>query len=66
MAVQLVGADDREVAVDKHVVRPVDGDHVHFVIAAAQEHHTVDGTSGIRGGRGRLRSVRRRSRNDRA
>jgi len=32
----LLGADDGEVAVDEHMVRPVDSDHVDFVIAAAQ------------------------------
>ena len=32
----LLGADDGEVAVDEHVVRPVDSNHVDFVIAAAQ------------------------------
>ena len=52
--------------VDEDVVRPVDGDHVDFAVAAAQEHNTVDGASGIRGNRSRRRSVRRRSRNDRA
>ena len=32
----LLGAADGEVAVDEHMVRPVDSDHVDFVIAAAQ------------------------------
>jgi hypothetical protein len=36
LATCLLGADDDEVAVDEHVVRPVDSDHVDLVIAAAQ------------------------------
>ena len=33
---RLLRADDGEVAVDEHMVRPVDSDHVDFVIAATQ------------------------------
>jgi hypothetical protein len=48
------------------MVRPVDSDHVDFVITAAQEHNPLDGAASVCDNRSRRRSVRRRSRNDRA
>ena len=62
----LFGADDLEVLVHEDVVRPVDADHVDVVVAAAQQDHTVDGASRVRGDRGGFRLVCSRPRDDRA
>src|SRR2546421_12068268 len=61
----LVGADGFEVLVDKDVVRPVDADVVHLVLAVAQLHNTVDDAPRIGGQRGFRCLVRCRAVDDR-
>src|SRR5436309_15470248 len=62
---RLVGADDLEVLVDEDVVRPVDADVVHLVLATAQLHHTVDDAPRVGGQRSFRCFIRRRSADDR-
>src|SRR5205085_9736665 len=61
---RLVGADDVEVLVDEDVVRPVDADAVHLVLAVAQLYDAVDDSPGVGGQCSFRRLVRGRAAND--
>ena len=63
---RLIGADNLEVLVDKHVVWPVDADVVDLVLAVGQLHNTVDDSSRVCRQRRFRRSIGCHSTDDRS
>jgi hypothetical protein len=59
-----LGAEELEVLADEDMVRPADADYVDVVLAAAQQHNTVNGASPVGSHRSGLGLLRRFSGDD--